>query len=142
MSVAFVAPGRSLRIDPRRLALWRSLRTGAPRDPGNSGGPLPSVIADLSGWWDVSTITAALGANGTPIGSWNSMVASLSDRSGRGIALTPYSFSTLAGLPVALPRLSALLGGLGRISGGTGTLAPALDPDLGFQVPDVPFHAS
>ncbi len=56
--------------------------------------------------------------------------------------MAPYSFGTAAGLPSAAPRLSGLLGGLGRVAGGYGTLTPALDADLGFQVANVPFQSS
>jgi hypothetical protein len=73
---------------------------------------------------------------------WNSLVTSLSDKSTNSAPLTSYSFATAAGLPAATPRLSGLLGGLGRVAGGTSTLAPALDPDLGFQVPNVSLGSS
>ena len=143
MNVALVAPGRPMSIGAARVALWQPLRTGSVASgDGTFNGPFPNSIAGLSGWWDAGNITAALGTTGTPVSGWNSPVASLSDKSGSGIAMTPYSFATAAGLPATTPRLSGLYGGVGRMAGGSGTLAPALDPDLGFQVANVSLHAS
>ncbi|MEJ0016736.1 MAG: hypothetical protein WDN25_09230 [Acetobacteraceae bacterium] len=140
MSVVFIAPGRSMRLGAGRVALWRPLRGDVPSG-GSSGGPLPTAISGLSGWWDASDLTAALDQGGAPIAGWNDPIGSLTDKSGQGRALTPYSFGTPAGPPTATPRLSGLLGGLGRIAGGSSMLAPALDPDMGFRVASVPFSA-
>jgi hypothetical protein len=143
MSVAFVASGRPMSIGGARVALWRTLRSGSSASgDGTVSGPRPSAISDLSGWWDASDTSAALGITGTPISGWNSSVAIQSDKSGHGTPMVPYSFGTAGGLPTATPRLSGLLGGLGRVAGGSGTLAPALDADQGFQVANVPFQSS
>jgi hypothetical protein len=143
MNVAFVAAGRPMSIGGARVALWRALRSSSSSSGnGTVSGPRPNAIGDLSGWWDASDTSAALGLTGTPISGWNSAVASLSDKSGHGTTMAPYSFGTAAGLPAATPRLSGLLGGLGRVAGGSGTLAPALDVDLGLQVANVPFQSS
>ena len=143
MSVAFVATGRPMGIGGARVALWRTLLSGSSSSGnGTVSGPRPNAISDLSGWWDAGDTSAALGITGTPISGWNSAVASLSDKSGHGITMAPYSFGAPAGLPAAAPRLSGLLGGLGRVAGGSGTLAPALDADLGLQVANVPFQSS
>lgn len=131
-----------MHIGAGRVALWRTLRTANSASGSITDGPLPSAIGDLSGWWDASDTSAALDQAGTPLRGWNSPAASLSDKSGHGNALMPYSFGTLAGLPTAIPRLSGLFGGLGRIVGGPDTHSPALDADLGFQTANVPFQAS
>lgn len=99
-------------------------------------------IAGLSGWWDASYFSTALGSDGTPVPNWGAATASLGDKSGNGKVLVPYSVGTSAGLPLTTARLSGLLGGRGRVAGGTGTVAPALDPDLGFQIADVSFQAN
>jgi hypothetical protein len=143
MSVAFVAPGRSMRIGPAQVALWRPLRAGATASGnGSFSGPWPNAIAGLSGWWDAGSLSDALGPAGTTVSGWNDPVASLQDKSGNSAALAPYSFATATGPPSMTPRLSALLGGLGRVAGGSATLAPALDPDLGFRIAGTSFLSS
>jgi hypothetical protein len=139
MTIAFVAPGVSLGLGQGHRGLWRPLREG----PGNtiqSSAPLPNSISGISGWWDASTLTALLDSNGQPLAGWNSALASLEDKSGNARAMVPYYyFSSGNQAPVATARLSGLLGGVGHNSGGNGLLAPALDIDLGYQVPNVPF---
>jgi hypothetical protein len=143
MSVAFAAPGRPMNVSPGRVVLWRPLRTSSTSTAsGGQTGILPSVITGLSGWWDASDISAAADATGMTLSAWNSPVATLRDKSGNGSALTEYSFATPAGPPTMTPRLSGLLGGVGRVAGETATLAPALDPDMGFQVAGLGFQAA
>jgi hypothetical protein len=132
-----------MRIGLGQIALWRPLRTApSGSDDGSFSGPWPNAIAGLSGWWDAGGLADAIGTAGTPVSGWNIATASLRDKSGNNSALAPYSFRTAAGSPSMTPRLSALLGGLGRAAGGSGTLAPALDPDLGFQVANASFQSS
>lgn len=135
MSVVLAAPGRAMLVARGRTALWRSLATQSQGDggTGGSGAILPSAIANLAGWWSCDKPNGALSPAGTSVSSWNSTVASLRDLSGNSSPLVPYSFATPAGWPIATPRLSGLLGGVGRVAGGAGVLAPALDPDQGFQ---------
>jgi hypothetical protein len=142
MSVAFVAPGRPMGIGRGQIALWQPLRTGAAAaGDGTFSGPWPNAITGLSGWWDAGSPMDALGPSGAQVGDWNSPVASLRDKSGSNATLTPYSFAAAAGLPITTPRLSGLLGGLGRVSRSSGTLAPALDPDLGLRTDTVAFQS-
>lgn len=142
MSVALVAPGKPMGIGAGRIALWQALRSGSTSGGGGSvAGVLPNAIAGLSGWWDASDTSASLASTGVPVSGWNSAVSSLADKSGNGNPLVPYSFAAASGLPAATPRLSGLLGGLGHVVGGYGTLAPALDPDAGVQIANVPLQA-
>ena len=134
MSVALVAPGVPMAIGGGRRALWRPLRDAASGGDGGTGGPSPTDIAGLAGWWSAANLAGILDANGMPLASWSSAAVGLLDRSGNGEALLPYSFLANPNLPMATPRLVGLSGGVGRVAGGSGTLAPALDPDLGFKV--------
>ena len=132
MGVALVAPGLPMGIGGGRLALWQSLSGTAPPSSGGFIGPFPNAIAGLAGWWDAGTPSGALGPSGAPVGIWNGTVASLADKSGNGRNLTPYAFASSPGVLQAIPRLSGLLGGVGRVV--SGATVPALDPDLGFQI--------
>lgn len=76
---------------------------------------------------------------GLPLMGWSSPVGAIVDKSGNQRAMAPYSFAAPVAPPMATPRLNALLGGAGRVAGGPGTLAPALDPDLGFQASGLTF---
>src|SRR4051812_4559909 len=101
MSVAFVAPRKPMSIGGGQVALWQALRRGSvPPDDDLHDGPLPNAIAGLSGWWDAGDISTAFSAGGTPVAGWNAPTESLSDKSGHGTALTPYSFGTAQGLPM------------------------------------------
>lgn len=72
----------------------------------------------------------------------NQAVAQLQDKSGNSVTLSPFTALAPAGLPAATARVNGLLGGVARIAGGSGTLAPALDPDGGFQTSSALFDLS
>lgn len=120
-----------------RHVLWRSLRTQGSTTP--STGPSLTAIHGPSGWWDAGTTTDLLDPAGLPLPGWNQQVGSLHDKSGNARFMLPYSAGSSTGSAMAVPRLAGLLGGVGRVAGGPGTLTPALDPDLGFQVPATSF---
>jgi hypothetical protein len=137
MSVALIAPGKAMTIGNGRYALWRPLR--GPSSATLPTGPSLSAVAGLSGWWDAGTVADLNDPTGVPLPGWNQQVGSLHDKSGNARLLLPYSFAAFTNLPLAVPRLAGLLGGVGRVAGGAATLVPAMDPDLGFQLPAIPF---
>ena len=137
MSVALVAPGVPMAVGNGTRALWRPLRNQG--STTLSVGPSLLSVPGLSGWWDASTVSDLLDPSGVPLPGWNQQIGSLHDKSGNSRPLLPYSFAVSSTTAVATPRLSGLLGGVGRIANGTGTLAPALDPDTGFQLSAVQF---
>jgi len=132
MSIAFVAPGVAMRTAPGGLALWRPLAAAAP-PPADT----LTAISGLEAWWDAAQPTTMQDEAGVALSGWNQPVGALTDRSGAGNALLPWRAGTGSAPPLATPRLSALLGGAGRVAGGTGTLAPALDADLGWRGPSL-----
>src|SRR6185312_6063934 len=134
MSVAMVAPGVPLSLGSGRVALWRPLRSSIVVPSSNDSGPTPADVPGLSGWWDAGSLGGMLDSLGNPVPSWGNPVSRVFDRSGHGGTLAPWSFASGTGLPLATPRLSGLLGGLGRVASGADALAPALDPDIGFRV--------
>ena len=141
MSVAFVAPGLAMRIGGGRVALWRPLPTTQVLATGFSG-PTPNAIGGLSGWWDAGALSGIWDLNRQSLVGWNSPIGGVSDKSGNGLTMVPYSFATAAGSATATPRLNGFLGGTGRVAAGAGAMVPALDPDLGFQVSSLGSPAS
>ena len=110
MSVVLVAPARPMAIGGGRLALWQPLHFIEPPSGGGSGNNVPpNAIAGLSGWWDASDTATAVGTTGSVVSGWNSATTNMTDKSGNGVTLNPYSFATVAGLPITTPRLSGLL---------------------------------
>ena len=134
MSIALVAPGRPMRIGPGRHALWRPLSSGIAAPAATL-----AAITGLSAWWDAAQPATLADTSGGTLSGWNQPVGSLPDRSGNARVLVPYRAGTGSAPLMATPRLSGLLGGVGRVAGGSGTLSPALDPDLGLQLSAVPF---
>jgi hypothetical protein len=141
MSVAFVGPNSPMRIGGGQVALWTALRTSAISSGAGASGPSPTSIGNPVAWWDASSDVGFLDPSGNPIMGWNSAVGSLPNKCEGGCALTPYSFGVLASAPVATPRLNGQLGGIGRVAGGANTLAPALDPDLGFSAATLSYNS-
>jgi len=133
MNVALVGPNSPMGIGGGHVALWTTLRAGQGSSGVATGPQSPTGISGLVGWWDASVTDGFLDPTAVPLVGWNLPVGSLANKCPGGCSLTPYSFGISAGLPIATPRLNGQLGGLGRVAGGANTLAPALDPDLGFS---------
>lgn len=132
MSVALIAPGRTMLFAPGRPVLWRDLRGTGGGGGGGGGfsGPYPSAITGLSGWWDAGLIGSILDPSGVAIPAFGSNVGSLADKSGTGAGLAVYHQASGSAAPVATPRVNGLLGGLGR-----NTVVPPTRPASGQQLP-------
>lgn len=140
MSIAQIAPSRTMLRVPGKPVLWRPLRAASVVDEDGTQGTAPNSIAGLSGWWDASNFANAADASGNPLAGWGSAIASLIDLSGGQRAATPFCFSSNPNQLIATPRLSGMLGGVGHDLG-NGPYYPFLDPNLGLQVPNVPMGA-
>lgn len=138
MSIMLASRTAAVLVAPGVRGLWRN----PPTVQAVAHGSLAAAAPGPSGWWDASTWADMLAPTGQPVGGWNEAVGSIGGRSGYGPPLVPFTHSTPAESPNATPRLGGLLGGLGRVAGGSGTLVPALDPDLGFQLPSLSFSPS
>lgn len=134
MSLLLVAPGVPMRTGPGMAALWRPLASTVAPPAATL-----TALSGLSGWWDAGQPGTLADAGGAALSGWGFPIASVMDRSTGARAVLPYRAGTGTATPMATPRLSGLLGGVGRVAGGAGTLGPALDPDLGWRVANVPF---
>ncbi len=121
---------------PGRPVLWRPLRVASESNGGGTPGTAPNSVAGLSGWWDASNFANAADASGASLAGWGLAIASLIDLSGGQRAATSFCFSSNPNQPIATPRLSGTLGGVGY-DVGNGPYYPFLDPNLGLQVPNV-----
>ncbi|MBS0559546.1 MAG: hypothetical protein JSR21_05780 [Proteobacteria bacterium] len=147
MSVALIAPGRSMLLGPARAAFWRPIG-GATGGSSGFSGPTPMAIAGLAGWWDAGTYASLIGTDSNPLPAWNNAVAAVSDGSGNGRPLAVYHAGSGGVAPSATPRLNGTLGGLGRSLMAppavppSGTLLPQLDPDSGLSLIPADFGTS
>ncbi len=141
MGIALIGPNRPMGIGAGRVALWGPLAKTAAQPGGQpASAALPAADA-LAGWWDASGLYGVLGSNGACPASWNVAVASVTDRSSNASGLLPFAAGT-PNAPLIAPRLNGFLGGVGRPALASGTLAPDLDPDLGYSFQRDIFAAS
>lgn len=131
-----MAPLVPMRDGNGGLALWQPLPTRPPSPGVGENVPSLSALPGLSGWWDGATFNGMRDRTGSPLTSWGSEVFSLQDQSGNGRAVIPYTSRPAVALPIAAPRLSGLLGGLGSLATNAGLPAPVLDPDAGLAAGD------
>lgn len=136
MSLLLIAPGMPMRTGPGMAALWRPLASNVVPPAATL-----TAISGLSGWWDAGQPSTMADAAGGALAGWGLPVGSVADRSTGARPLSSFRAGAGAAAPMATPRLSGLLGGVGRVAGGAGTLAPAMDPDLGWRAVNVPFGA-
>jgi len=129
-----IAPGVALALGSGEHALSRSLAGSSGGAGGSPGSATLAGISGLSAWWDASTASGLLDANGVALPALGSgTVALIADQSGSNRPLAPV-FLQVPGTwsASAAPRINGLLGGVGRPTGYSG-VAPQLDPNLGFQ---------
>ncbi len=127
---------------PGKPVLWRPLRTtnGGGGGGGGGSGTAPSAIPGLSSWWDASSYANMQDGSARPLASWGLPAAGgITDLSGGQRPIARYGAST--NTPVATPRLSGTLGGIGYDLQ-SGPYYPTLDYGLGFQVANVPMGGS
>jgi hypothetical protein len=118
-------------IGANRLAFYAPL---AASTAAGSSQSLPQIVSNTTAWWDASAPTGLLGPGGAPVTVWNSGGTALIDLTGGGTQLVPFSTPSSSSLPVALPHLCGLLGGVGFPVAEPNLLQPALDPSAGWQI--------
>jgi hypothetical protein len=137
MTLLLTAPAAPLFTDATSRALVAALAAGAAPVSNVFSGPYPSDISGLSGWWDAGLRSGLLDENGSPVVAANTVVRSVVDKSGNGVALAPYHIAadTTPAATLAVARLNGFLGGLGAPRASIVTYGPSLDPDWGLQHP-------
>lgn len=142
MVMLFNQPGSPLMSGSGKRVLIGALPAGAV-PTGLFAGPYPSAISGLSGWWDAGLLGSLLDGSGNPVGGSNSVVGSLQDKSGAGMALTPYHVSadTAPVATLAVPRVNGFLGAVGAPDASIVHYGPSLDPDWGLSHPGLEFGA-
>src|ERR1700754_4650444 len=95
-------------VAPGVPMLWQQL------DGSVSAPPVFSAAGGLAGWWDASTPYGLLGSGGQALTAPGRAVRAVADKSGAGTVLSLWhAASTGTSAPLATPRLSGLLGGVG-----------------------------
>jgi hypothetical protein len=123
--------------------LWQQL------DGSASAPPVFSAAGGLTGWWDASTPSGLLGSGGQALTAPGSAVSAVADKSGAGTSLSVWhAASTGTSAPLATPRLSGFLGGVGLNTvvppalPASGQQLPVMDPDQGLISAAIPFGAA
>lgn len=155
--MSVILTGRRLQIvmaAPGRPMLWRPLSvdgttpTPAPTptptptptpDPTPNPTPGLQVVPGLAGWWDAAVPSGLLTASGGTASAFGTLVSGIADKAGASGPLAVWhAASSGTSPPVGTPRLSGLLGGVGRnmvvppALPAAGQQLPAMDPDQGL----------
>ncbi|HVY13784.1 MAG TPA: hypothetical protein VHB27_01055 [Rhodopila sp.] len=108
--------------------------------------PVFSTAGGLTGWWDASGPSGLSGSGGAALTAFASPVSAVVDKSGAGTGLAVWHAAGAgASAPLATPRLSGLLGGVGLNTVVPPALPvsnqqlPVMDPDQGLISAAVPF---
>jgi hypothetical protein len=137
MTFLYTALGAPLLSGARSRALVATLPAGTATTPPVFAGPYPSAISGLSGWWDAGLLNGMADVNGAPVAAANTLVSQIIDKSGNGVALSPYHIAadTSPAVTLATTRLNGFLGGAGAPDTSIVTYGPSLDPDWGLAHP-------
>jgi len=143
VTLLYTSPGAPLLTSASSRALTLPLPAGTAPPEGSFGGPYPSAISGLSGWWDAGLLNGVLGASGAPVTAANSVVAAVLDKSGNGVLLSPYHIvaDTSPVSTLAVARVNGYLGAIGAPDPSIITYGPTLDADWGLSHPGLEFGA-
>ena len=127
-----------------KRVLTATLPAGTGVQAGLFAGPYPSDISGLSGWWDAGLISGLLDASGMALAASNSIVGSVTDKSGQGNALLPYHIAADSApvVTLAVPRANGYLGAVGAPDAAIVNYGPSLDPDWGLSHPGLEFGSA
>lgn len=143
MTILFNMAGSPLVSGTGKRILASALAVGTTIPVGLFAGPYPSDIAGLSGWWDAGLAGGLLDVNGVSLTASNSVVGSIQDKSGVGMALMPYHVAadTTPAATKAVPRVNGYLGAVGAPDATIVKYGPSLDPDWGVAHPGLELGA-
>lgn len=135
MALMAVSAGAPL-ASPTARILASPTGAGGATAPGAFSGPYPSAIAGLAGWWDAGALGGILDLNGNIIGSFNSTVGSLSDKSSNKTPLLPFHYfvNVTPNPTLAVPRVNGFLGAVGSPDPAIAQYGPSLNPDWGLSL--------
>src|ERR1700694_3328852 len=92
MALLFIAPNRSMNVGNNQRALYAPFASAVSEPAVNgSSGTLTQVLTENAGWWDASSTSGLMESGGSPVVTWNTPGDMLTDLTGNGRNLVPFS---------------------------------------------------